>query len=165
MTTHELTNSVELVPTTDDDAGFVDDLLLADAQALFVDLPAGQREDLARMQVRARNQSYAEAYPDARHFVITVDDVPVGRLVLAETGAVVHVVDIRLAARWRNQGVGSTVVTRVCADASGTGRAVELSVDPQSPAVRLYERLGFHRQPSDGHPLFLRCRREVPQPT
>jgi ribosomal protein S18 acetylase RimI-like enzyme len=44
---------------------------------------------------------------------------------------------------YRNQGVGTTLLTRLIADVESQYSAVSLSVSPANPAIRLYQRLGF----------------------
>ena len=169
--------SIDIVvrSATKADIAFIDGLLMADAEAVLADIDPAQRWQLASMQVRARRTSYAMTYPRARDHVIVADGQPVGRLLLDEQPDVVLVVDIRIAATSRGEGIGATVLTRVCDDAARHGRAVELSADPQNPATRLYARLGFapasvdHHSPDshspDSHPAFTLWRREVtPEP-
>jgi ribosomal protein S18 acetylase RimI-like enzyme len=44
---------------------------------------------------------------------------------------------------YRNQGVGTTLLTRLMTDVESQYSAVSLSVSPLNPAVRLYHRLRF----------------------
>ncbi|MGZ4741360.1 MAG: GNAT family N-acetyltransferase, partial [Ilumatobacteraceae bacterium] len=55
----------------------------------------------------------------------------------------VELIDIALLPDYRNQGIGSSVLRGVLAQADRIGRVVRLHVEKQSRAVRLYERLGF----------------------
>ena len=100
-----MTSDVVLSPVTEADASFVDELLLADAEELFDGLPAEQRDELALLQVRARNVSYTVSYPDAQDQLIVVDGEPLGRLLLDEQADAVHVVDIRIVAQRRGNGM------------------------------------------------------------
>ena len=51
----------------------------------------------------------------------------------------------------RGRGVGTLLLERLVSDARDRGfRALSLSVEEDNPAVRLYERAGFSRVPSDG---------------
>ena len=45
--------------------------------------------------------------------------------------------------RSRNAGIGSRLIQDLMKEASATGKPIELHVVSTSPAVRLYERLGF----------------------
>ena len=55
----------------------------------------------------------------------------------------IEVIDVALLPEYRGHGIGSSVLRGVLAHADRVGRSVELHVEKQSRAVRLYERLGF----------------------
>ncbi len=54
----------------------------------------------------------------------------------------------------RGRGVGTALMKRLLSEASALFPAVSLSVSPENPARRLYERLGFETlEVRGGHPL------------
>jgi ribosomal protein S18 acetylase RimI-like enzyme len=54
----------------------------------------------------------------------------------------------------RGRGVGTALLKRLLSEASGIFPAMSLSVSPDNPARRLYERLGFETvEVRGGHPL------------
>src|SRR5262249_55956336 len=54
----------------------------------------------------------------------------------------------------RGRGIGSALLERYLQEAKGKYRNVSLSVSPQNPAKRLYERHGFKTvEIRDGHPV------------
>jgi ribosomal protein S18 acetylase RimI-like enzyme len=56
----------------------------------------------------------------------------------------------------RGKGVGTALMKRLLTEASALFHAVSLSVSPDNPARRLYERLGFETvEVRGGHPLML----------
>jgi ribosomal protein S18 acetylase RimI-like enzyme len=56
----------------------------------------------------------------------------------------------------RGRGVGTALMKRLLSEASALFPAVSLSVSPENPARRLYERLGFETlEVRGGHPLML----------
>lgn len=52
-------------------------------------------------------------------------------------------VSLALLPAYRGQGIGTALLTALVDQARGQYAALSLSVDPQNPAMRLYERLGF----------------------
>lgn len=57
---------------------------------------------------------------------------------------------------WRGRGVGTRLIEALLHAAGAAGvTAVSLSVEPQNPALRLYERLGFARVGGTGGSLTL----------
>jgi GNAT superfamily N-acetyltransferase len=144
------------------DGAFVETLLLADALEALADVPDPPRSHLAAMQVSARAAAYRQAWPDAVDWVVEVDGSPAGRLLTAQTAAGVHIVDVRLCARWRGHGVGTVLLAALSAEADKRRWPVSLTVDPASPARRLYDRAGFVRVPATGGGAELAIRLERP---
>jgi len=64
---------------------------------------------------------------------------------------------IAVLPEYRGQGVGTALLRRYLAEAERLYPAVSLSVSPNNPAKRLYERLGFKQVTvRTGHPVMLR---------
>jgi RimJ/RimL family protein N-acetyltransferase len=91
-------------------------------------------------------------YPHAAVFVAESDGRVVGRLSLARDPhpASAHVADLGLmvAAAHRRQGIGRALIDKAFEWARASGvRKLELHVFPHNtPALALYERLGFERE-------------------
>ena len=100
-------------------------------------------DGLIGMQFRAQSMSIKLDHPRADRKIVLVDDAPVGRLVVDASANYVELIDIALLPDYRNQGVGTSVLRSVLAQADRIGRVVRLHVEKQNRAVRLYERLGF----------------------
>lgn len=66
-----------------------------------------------------------------------------GRLVVAGGEGEVRVVDLTVAPRHRGRGFGTALLEGVLEQAQAARLLVTLHVDVDSPARRLYERLGF----------------------
>ena len=100
-------------------------------------------DGLIGMQFRAQSMSIKLDHPRADRKIVLVDDAPVGRLVVDASAHQVELIDIALLPDYRNQGIGTSVLRSVLAQADRIGRVVRLHVEKQNRAVRLYERLGF----------------------
>lgn len=58
---------------------------------------------------------------------------------------------LAVVAEARGRGIGTRLLDALVETARAAGhRAVSLSVEPDNPALRLYERAGFSRVPNDG---------------
>jgi ribosomal protein S18 acetylase RimI-like enzyme len=118
--------------------------LFVQARPDFAMLPPDLRESILDLQVRAQRAHYAEVFPDASDDVLVADGVAVGRLILRRDGDDVRIIDVAVLASHRGQGIGTSVLRQVLADADRDGLAVSLSVwSANTDARRLYERLGF----------------------
>ena len=136
-------------PAEPSDAAFVDALVLADALVTLAGVSEPTRSQLAALQVTARRSGYRAAWPDAEERIVTVDDAAVGRVLVGRAPGRVHLVDVRIDAAHRSRGVGTAVLARLCVEADRAGDDLTLTVDPASPAMRLYERAGFVAMPGD----------------
>lgn len=95
------------------------------------------------MQFRVQSMSIRLDHPHAERQIVVVEDVSAGRLITDSSGDEIEVIDVALLPQFRGQGLGTSVLRGVLAQADRLGRAVRLHVEKQNRAVRLYERLGF----------------------
>ncbi|HYN30181.1 MAG TPA: GNAT family N-acetyltransferase [Dermatophilaceae bacterium] len=94
-------------------------------------------------QQEAQAAGWRTAWPSATHHLVLLDGGPVGRLVVAGGEGEVRVVDLTVAPRHRGRGFGTALLEGVLEQAQAARLLVTLHVDVDSPARRLYERLGF----------------------
>jgi len=126
-----------------DDFDFLRRLYCEDRAQEFGFLPEPQQQLLLTQQFRARYASYRAV--DGRWFALLIDasDHPIGHLALAFGPPALHMIDIALVASARGNGAGSGLLRGLIADAKAQGWDMELHVLIDSPAGRLYQRLGF----------------------
>ena len=133
--------SVTRRPATPADEALLQELFLSSHPELM-QLPPDVLAPLAGMQLRARNEQYAAAYPRARHEILVAGATDVGRLLVDHGPDAVRIVDVAVLPGHRGQGFASAALTDVSARAGG--RPLRLSVWSENQgARRLYERLGF----------------------
>jgi GNAT superfamily N-acetyltransferase len=121
--------------------------LYADRRAPELALVGWSTEQCAAfvdMQFRAQQQGYAGAFPDAEHWIVLVDERPVGRLLVDRRQTDHRVVDLVILSEWRGRGIGTALMHEVLDDARVASVPVGLAVAPNEPhLVRWYGRLGF----------------------
>lgn len=153
-------SSIELRPAASTDQPFFaalyrstrDDLLGMIADPRYVDA-------LVAMQQQMQVAGYRASYPDALYEVVELDGAAAGRLVTAEVGDTLRVVDIAVMPWARGRGVAGTTLRRVRARAAREGRDVALAVRKDNAgARRLYAALGFTQEGEDAFSLQLRWR-------
>ncbi len=109
-----------------------------------VPLPADLLTRIMEQQFHAQTQGYRAAYPDARLEIVTVDEVPVGRLATDRDAEAVRLIDIALVPERRGQGIGEAILRALMDEAAAAGTPLTLQVARDNPgAQRLYHRLGF----------------------
>lgn len=100
-----------------------------------------QKHAFIRMQFLARERSY----PRTGNRIIVLNDQEIGRIMVARTDDEIWLKDIAILTEYRNSGIGSRLIGDLMSEAAAEGKRVRLHVLEISPAVRLYERLGFRR--------------------
>ena len=108
-----------------------------------------QKEAFVRMQFTAQQRHYAAYYPEAEHHLITLDDQPIGRLYINRDEQEIKILDVTILPEHRSAGVGTPLLKEIMAEAAETKRCVVIYVESQSPALRLFERLGFSMVEND----------------
>ncbi|SRR6266436_1384842 len=109
----------------------------------LVDWSDAQKQAFLKMQFTARQQQYSRLYPQAINRIILDDSEVIGRLLVDQKERYLVLIDIALLPAHQNRGVGTRLVQSLLAEAAAIGKSVRLHVLATSPAVRMYERLGF----------------------
>jgi len=105
-----------------------------------------QKRSFIRMQFLVRERSF----PRADNRIILLNGRPIGRILVDRNEAAILLSDIALLTEYRNAGIGSRLIHDLMREAASACKPIHLHVVASSPAVRLYERLGFCRSGADG---------------
>lgn len=109
----------------------------------LVDWTQSQKDAFLHMQFTAQHQSYVANYPGAQFLVIFLDDQPIGRLYIHKKMNEILIMDIALLPKYRNAGIGSSIILDLQGEARVSGSLIRLHVESFNPAINLYRRLGF----------------------
>jgi ribosomal protein S18 acetylase RimI-like enzyme len=113
------------------------------------------QEAFVRQQFQAQHSHYQEHYAGARFDVIERHAAPVGRQYVYRGTDEIILMEITLLPEWRNRGIGGGLTRELTQEARAQGKRVVLHVEPENPAKRLYERLGFVDVAPEG-PFYIR---------
>ena len=105
---------------------------------------AGLKHRLLRQQFRAHEYHHHNLFEGADDYLIRLEETSIGRMIVYRTPSVIHLADIALVPAHRNAGLGSTLIHRLQKEAAMSGTRMRLNVMKGSPAVPLYQRLGFY---------------------
>ena len=151
---------IERRPCAESDYEFLLDVYAASRRAELTS--AGWREpELARfvrMQFELQQHHYGARYPGAEHSVVLVGGARAGQVRVFRARAEHLLVDVALAPAYQGHGLGGRLILDVVEQAHAAGVALRLSVRPDNPARRLYERLGFHELGNDDASVVMLCR-------
>jgi ribosomal protein S18 acetylase RimI-like enzyme len=114
-----------------------------------------QKAQFLRMQFDAQAAWYRQHYADASFDVVEVDGQPAGRLYVHRGPREIRIVDVTVLPEHRGNGIGTSLLLDLIAEADDAGKTVTIHVERLNPALRLYERLGFSLAEDKGVYLFL----------
>ena len=77
------------------------------------------------LQFRARQQGYHTTFAGAEFQIIMVDGVNAGEIIIHRTREELRVVDIALVPRFRNVGVGTSLLKRLLGESAATRKPVK----------------------------------------
>ncbi|NOH01785.1 MAG: GNAT family N-acetyltransferase [Chloroflexi bacterium] len=109
----------------------------------LVNWDEAQKEAFLRMQFNAQTRYYTDNYPGAEFQIIQLGEQPIGRLYIHRRKNELRIMDISLLPEYRGNGIGSSLLNRIMAEAAENALPVTIHVERFNSALRLYERLGF----------------------
>ena len=144
--------TITLRPATEADYDFMRLLYHSNREEEMKRFPftAEQKEQFLDSQFAAQSKHYLEHYPTCERNIIERDGQSIGRLWVDEWRDQIRLVDIALMPEFRGGGVGTALLRSVMGRGSAAGKPVTIHVEAFSPALRLYERLGFERVDTNG---------------
>jgi ribosomal protein S18 acetylase RimI-like enzyme len=120
--------------------------LYADTRAAEMALVAWSDEEKAKFlssQFALQDRHYRNVYIGADFLLIESDGSPIGRIYVYRSSDEIRLMDIALVPAWRNRGIGTALLHELMDEARANGSEITLHVEPDNPAQRLYQRLGF----------------------
>ena len=102
-----------------------------------------EKNEFLRFQFNAQDSHYREHYPDAEYLIIEQSEKSIGRFYIERRDSNICVMDIAILQQHRRQGVAKKLLTDVLTEAKQKGISVNLHVEPDNVAKKLYLSLGF----------------------
>ncbi len=110
----------------------------------LTDWPEEARIAFLDQQYNFQRIHYDRNYPAAVWGIVEVAGEPAGRLYLQYAGQDLRIIDVAFLPPFRNQGIGTGLLTAVQELARGlSATKASIHVEQNNPALRLYQRLGF----------------------
>lgn len=134
-----------LRPITDDDLDFLSSVYASTRKEELAPVPwtDEQKRTFLQMQFNAQHQYYQDEYPDGDYSIIVHNGTDAGRLYVDRRVDEIRLIDIALLPAFRGLGMGRTLLQALIQEGTERGLPIRLHVEPNNPARRLYERLGF----------------------
>jgi len=112
---------------------------------------AADKQDFLDRQFKAQDLHYLRAFPNAIRRIVQIDGMDIGRLYIDRQDDCLRIIEFTLAPTARGRGIGSDILRSLMNEAHGGKVPVRLHVEKQSPALKLYLRLGFRAVSDQGH--------------
>ena len=75
--------------------------------------------------------------------IICLPDIEIGWVQVSQADGILHLNQLHLIEEYRNRGIGTHLIERLCDQARREGSTLMLNVIRGNPAISLYRRLGF----------------------
>ncbi|MDB5534451.1 MAG: hypothetical protein JWO28_2766 [Hyphomicrobiales bacterium] len=113
--------------------------------AIFIArMPAVQRQAFLDSQFALQDTHYRRFFAGAECHIVTLNGLPVGRVMIEKKASKWRLIDIGLLPEVRSRGLGSALIVAVqAACAAARADALYLQVEVNNRARQLYQRLGF----------------------
>ena len=118
--------------------------------------PQTQKDAFVHQQFLLQRQHYRQHYAGAGFWIVERGQTPVGRIYVFRSPSELRLMDVALLPASQRQGIGAALLRALLRQASRSGNAVTLHVEPNNPVNRLYQRLGFRFVTDRGAYHFLR---------
>lgn len=141
----KLTDRIELRPVVmPDDDEFLKAVYASTRDDLqYLPFDEAGKQAFVLMQYTAQKKHYGEHYKEALNYVVLFDGKPAGRHMIHYGTEDIRLVDTAILPEYRGHGIGTVIFKDAFKDSVKLGLPCVLHVIKESPALRLYERLGF----------------------
>jgi ribosomal protein S18 acetylase RimI-like enzyme len=119
--------------------------------------PDEVKQAFLRSQFQLQHAHYHQHNPKADFLLIERDGAPIGRIYVNRAPRDIRIMEVSLLESERGRGLGTLLFAEIFAEARASGSRVSLHVEPNNPAMRLYQRLGFKIIERGGVYWYLEC--------
>jgi len=102
-----------------------------------------EKDEFLRFQFNAQDSHYKEHYPDAEYLIIEHARKAIGRLYIERRPSNICIMDIAILRKYRRNGIARKLIDDVLSEAKQKKVSVNLHVEPDNVAKKLYLSLGF----------------------
>lgn len=108
-----------------------------------LNLPEKDLNVLLEHQYKAQTTDYKKNYLQASNDLILYKGEVAGRLIISLEDNDLHLIDIVVLSKYRNQKIGTEVLKYLFAESRRLKLPIRFYVEKSNPAFNLYKRLGF----------------------
>ncbi len=102
-----------------------------------------QKDKFIDFQFNAQHSHYLVSFKGTDFLIIVMNRTDIGCLYLWRKENQILIIDITLSEKYRGKSIGTKILTGLIEESNKTGKKLNLHVEQNNPALKLYERLGF----------------------
>lgn len=142
----------ELAPVVPSDKSFLFEIYASSRteELQFVPWTDEQKHAFLQSQFQAQHDYYFSNYPNGSFNLIKINGAAAGRLYMAESGGEIRIIDMTLLPEFRNQGIGTRLISDVLEDGAVRQKSVTICLETYNRSQNLFSRLGFICVSNDG---------------
>ncbi len=142
----------EITPVVPSDKSYLFEIYASSRteELQFVPWTGEQKHAFLQSQFQAQHDYYLSKYPHGSFNLIKLNDAAAGRLYTAESGGEIRIIDITLLPEFRNQGIGTRLISDILQAGADKQKCVTICLETYNRSQNLFSRLGFTCVSNDG---------------
>ena len=109
-----------------------------------------QKNAFLQQQFQLQQLHYTANYKNALFQIINLDEIPIGRLYVAELVDEIRIIDITILTEFRGKNIGTGLIEEILDDAHIKNKVVQIYLETNNQSANLFARLGFVPMADDG---------------
>ena len=109
-----------------------------------------QKNAFLQQQFQLQHHHYTTNYKNACFQIIKLDEIPIGRLYVAELMDEIRIIDITILSEFRGKNIGTGLIEEILHDANNKNKVVQIYLETNNQSANLFARLGFVPITNDG---------------
>lgn len=109
-----------------------------------------QKNAFLQQQFQLQHHHYTSNYKNAFFQIIKLDEIPIGRLYVAELVDEIRIIDITILTEFRGKNIGTGLIEEILHDADIKNKVVQIYLETNNQSANLFARLGFVPIADDG---------------
>ncbi len=148
---------VQLRPVEEKDQLFIESVYRStrERELSLTNWAEPQRQAFIVMQSMAQAAAYQKNYPGAMFQIISFNKKDAGRLYVWENENEIRIIDITLLPSFRGKGIGTYILQELIDRSAAVHKKLSLHAEPDNPALKLYQRMGFVYISNNGRHLYM----------
>lgn len=109
-----------------------------------------QKNAFLQQQFQLQHHHYTSSYKNAFFHIVKLDEIPIGRLYVAELDDEIRIIDITILTEFRGKNIGTGLIEEILDDANYKNKVVQIYLETNHQSANLFARLGFVPIADDG---------------